>query len=850
GLPEANALPDGELKEVWRQPTVRGLSARMASVPLTFSQVLPFDTTPDTASLMGDKAIALNIDDIYHIYDARVTGYSPSGRPRTDRRQLMQLLAEKDLDAGAAAQDFAEAKVDPASLIFMLKTKERQPNPVEEREFGYTTIRNRLALSTAERNVQHSLFDYVPEIMLGKTATAVDQDLERRDSPDRCLSFNVNLDYKKWCQEKTGWNTRGTTEFLDDIFGTGIYGAIHSFYGSVVYVSADPSLPPPELVFTADEEGLPQYAKDELARSKIQKWLSAKAEEARRHWAGDQSPLSFMSDKRGVEGQCQKVWTVDTFADVSLAAHRCGFNARIRGSGDNVTAQVLVRLPDYIPIGEEQGPLARQVVSEAAQRFMTELIHISGVMGKPLKPMETWLDDELYLFGKQWVLRDTILPQVLKKVSKVNDESALSIQGLDEEVGLVNSGCYDALKCAQDPVPALMVRALRTGPLLMQELHENSVTGSSRPRRKLRRLLPGVPKDDRLRAYIGSFMMLGSSLGFPPLTSLPACLYYRRHPDQAACSLSAVRCMASGGYKPASKIYRALDQRLVSPVPLSSPEPLITNPIRVPLVPTASVSGLLRNDVSAALKEIPIRNESYAELIRVDNRAASNALCAALTGMQPHLNPKYASLIYSRSVCATLDRVTSKFFTTSTLRRVGGVLKDSVTRACDGVDANLSARCAFISDCWKAPTNSTSPLGCSTNLIRDLRNQLLPGVAVDGVTCPCSVEQVAISTVMPDQPLPTGAPCMVISSTLAGQDPNARAAETRGPYEGYYGSSTKRKMVQGDVRASDLSRPQANCVNLTMESKSMTEPGSNLAGLVDQVFRSRAAVGIVFSHQW
>ncbi|KAF4737011.1 hypothetical protein FOZ63_004720 [Perkinsus olseni] len=239
-------------------------------------------------------------------------------------------------------------------------------------------------------------------------------------------------------------------------------------------------------------------------------------------------------------------------------------------------------------------------------------------MGDPLKPMETWLDDELYLFGKQWVLRDTILPQVLNKVSKVNDESALSIQGLDEEIGLVNSGCYDALKCAQDPVPALMVRALRAGPLLMQELHENSG-----------QCLYWVVPDARV-----------------PVGFLPACLYYRRNPDQAACSLSAIWSMARGGYRPASKVYRALDQGLVEPERLLNPEPLITNPVRVPLVTTSSVSGLLRNDVANALKEIPICNEAYSELIRVDNRTASTDLCAALTHMTPHLNPKYASLIY------------------------------------------------------------------------------------------------------------------------------------------------------------------------------------------------------------
>ncbi|KAF4686755.1 hypothetical protein FOZ60_004815 [Perkinsus olseni] len=384
-LPGVTSVSDGDLRDAWNQPIVRGLAARLAAVPLQawapvrFDHVLPFDTTPDTASLMGDKAIALHLDDIYHVYDARVTGYTPPGRARTDRRQLMQLLAEPSLDAGDAAHDFATARIDPTSLVFMLKTKKRQPNPVEEREFGYTTIRNRLALSTAERNVQRSFFDYVPEIMLGKTATAVDQDLERRDAPDRCLSFNVNLDYKKWCQEKTEWNTRGTTQFLNDIFGTSIYQAIHPFYGSVVYISADPALPPPELVFTEAESALPQYEKDELARAKIKQWLDAKVAEASRHWMGDQTGMSFMSDTRGVEGQCQKVWTVDTFADVSLAAHR---------------------LPDYIPIGEEEGPLARRVVSEAAQRFMTELIYISDVMGKPFKPMETWLDDELYLFGK------------------------------------------------------------------------------------------------------------------------------------------------------------------------------------------------------------------------------------------------------------------------------------------------------------------------------------------------------------------------------------------------------------------------------------------------------------------
>ncbi|KAF4686753.1 hypothetical protein FOZ60_004812 [Perkinsus olseni] len=365
-LPGVTSVSDGDLRDAWNQPIV----PLQAWAPVRFDHVLPFDTTPDTASLMGDKAIALHLDDIYHVYDARVTGYTPPGRARTDRRQLMQLLAEPSLDAGDAAHDFATARIDPTSLVFMLKTKERQPNPVEEREFGYTTIRNRLALSTAERNVQRSFFDYVPEIMLGKTATAVDQDLERRDAPDRCLSFNVNLDYKKWCQEKTEWNTRGTTQFLNDIFGTSIYQAIHPFYGS--------------------------YEKDELARAKIKQWLDAKVAEASRHWMGDQTGMSFMSD--------------------------------------NVTTLVLVRLPDYIPIGEEEGPLARRV---------------------------------------------------LKKVSKVNNESALSIQGLDEEIGLVNSGCYDALKCAQDPAPALMVRALRAGPLLMQELHENSVTGEERPHSRM-----------------------------------------------------------------------------------------------------------------------------------------------------------------------------------------------------------------------------------------------------------------------------------------------------------------------------------------------------------------------------
>lgn len=197
------------------------------------------------------------------------------------------------------------------------------------------------------------------------------------------VSCFLTTDLKKYC---LNWRYESTALFGDtcnQIFGLKeLFNWLHPrLEKSTIYVG-DPYCPP------LDAEHLP---------------------------LDDHSDSGFYvhNPKGGIEGFCQKLWTLISISAIHLSAVKIGVRVTAMVQGDNQAIAVTTRVPNNYDYKTK-----KEIVYKDVVRFFDSLREVMDDLGHELKLNETIISSKMFIYSKRIYYDGRILPQALKALSR------------------------------------------------------------------------------------------------------------------------------------------------------------------------------------------------------------------------------------------------------------------------------------------------------------------------------------------------------------------------------------------------------------------------------------------------
>nr|AAX45387.1 polymerase [avian paramyxovirus 1]AAX45393.1 polymerase [avian paramyxovirus 1] len=124
--------------------------------------------------------------------------------------------------------------------------------------------------------------------------------------------------------------------------------------------------------------------------------------------------IYIVSARGGIEGLCQKLWTMISIAAIQLAAARSHCRVACMVQGDNQVIAVTREVRS-----DDSPEMVLTQLHQASDNFFKELIHVNHLIGHNLKDRETIRSDTFFIYSKRIFKDGAILSQVLKNSSKL-----------------------------------------------------------------------------------------------------------------------------------------------------------------------------------------------------------------------------------------------------------------------------------------------------------------------------------------------------------------------------------------------------------------------------------------------
>ncbi|UBB42314.1 RNA polymerase [Longquan Niviventer fulvescens jeilongvirus 2] len=197
------------------------------------------------------------------------------------------------------------------------------------------------------------------------------------------MSTFLTTDLQKFC---LNWRQETTNIFaqrLDEIYGLpGFFSWLHKRLEiSTLYV-ADPHCPP--------------YNKVEMDINDA-----------------NNEQIFIKYPMGGIEGYCQKMWTIITIPLLFLSAYECGAKIAAVVQGDNQAIAITKRVHPNIPYKQK-----KFLCSQLAQQYFDRLrLNMAGI-GHNLKANETIVSSHFFIYSKRIYYDGQVLSQALKPLSR------------------------------------------------------------------------------------------------------------------------------------------------------------------------------------------------------------------------------------------------------------------------------------------------------------------------------------------------------------------------------------------------------------------------------------------------
>nr|QXU63451.1 L protein [Jeilongvirus sp.] len=197
------------------------------------------------------------------------------------------------------------------------------------------------------------------------------------------MSTFLTTDLQKFCLNWRQETTNIFAERLDEIYGLpGFFSWLHKrLEKSVLYV-ADPYCPP--------------YNSERTKLNDL-----------------ENKQIFIKYPMGGIEGYCQKMWTIITIPLLFLSAYECGAKIAAVVQGDNQAIAITKRVHPNIPYKQK-----KFLCSQLAQQYFNRLRLNMGGIGHNLKANETIVSSHFFVYSKRIYYDGQVLSQALKPLSR------------------------------------------------------------------------------------------------------------------------------------------------------------------------------------------------------------------------------------------------------------------------------------------------------------------------------------------------------------------------------------------------------------------------------------------------
>lgn len=412
----------------------------------------------------------------------------------------------------------------------------------------------------------------------------------------------------------------------------------------------------------------------------------------------------------GIEGYCQKLWTISTIPYLYLAAHECGVRIASLVQGDNQTIAVTKRVPTTWPYHLKKSEAAR--ITTEYFIVLRERLHD---VGHHLKANETIISSHFFVYSKGIYYDGMLVSQSLKSIARCVFWSETIVDETRAACSNISTTLAKAIEKGYDRYLAYSLNILKTIQQILISLAFTINTSMTND------LVEPLLQDQRLMtklallpAPIGGFNYLNMSR-----------LFVRNIGDPVTSSIADLKRMIKAGLLDESALHQVMTQTPGD----SSFLDWASDPYSANLPSTQSITRLLKN-VTARFVLVNSPNPMLKGLFHDESQQEDEALAAFLMDRQVII-PRAAHEILDNTITGAREAIAGMLDTTK------GLIRTSMQRG--GLTPRVISRLStYDYDQFKAGIRLLTGKGhndlidtesCSVQLARGLRNYMWASLA-------------------------------------------------------------------------------------------------------------------------
>ncbi|UQM99620.1 RNA polymerase [Meliandou lophuromys virus] len=389
-------------------------------VGFKFRCFMPLTLDEDLTMYMKDKALASVCSEWDSVYPRETMGYTPP-KQTTSRRLVEVFLNDDKFDPVNLINYVLSGEYlndDEFNLSYSLKEKEIKKvgrlfakmtykmracqvvaesliatgvgkyfkeNGMVKDEHELLKTLHKLSVSSIPKDnkVGHKSEKLYTQDTINKILDEADIKSDIKDTQYETISTFLTTDLQKFC---LNWRQETTNLFaqrLNEIYGLpGFFNWLHKrLEKSVLYV-ADPHCPP------SGDSHIPLSERE-----------------------NDQIFIKYPMG--GIEGYCQKLWTIITIPFLFLSAYEVGARIAAVVQGDNQAIAITKRVHPNLPFR-----VKKIISSQLAQKYFDRLRSNLFDIGHNLKANETIVSSHFFVYSKRIYYDGLVLSQALKPISR------------------------------------------------------------------------------------------------------------------------------------------------------------------------------------------------------------------------------------------------------------------------------------------------------------------------------------------------------------------------------------------------------------------------------------------------
>nr|WFG82188.1 RNA polymerase [Bovine narmovirus 1] len=376
----------------------------------------------------------------------------------------------------------------------------------------------------------------------------------------------------------------------------------------------------------------------------------------------------------GIEGFCQKMWTIIMIPYLYLAAHETGIRIASIVQGDNQAIAITRLVHSNLPY-----TIKKNMCAETAKQYFLKLREILGLVGHNLKANETIISSHFFVYSKRIYYDGLVLSQALKSVSRCVFWSETIV---DE----TRSACSNISTSLAKSIEQGLAREIGYGLNFLKTLQQLYIS--------LQFTINETVTQDVVSPLISSpnWLIIAASVGAPlggfNYMNLSR-LFVRNIGDPVTASLADLKRMINSGLLSLSILKRIMNQTPGK----SSYLDWANDPYSINIPDTQSITKLIKN-ITARLILSNSPNPMLKGLFHMDCYQEDHDLAAFLLD-RPIIIPRAAHEIINNSITGARESIAGMLDTTKGLIRTGlmkGGLRPALVLKISNFDYNQFRR--------------------------------------------------------------------------------------------------------------------------------------------------------------